>query len=259
MLKLVEKQNTLCNGDLIKLARLKDAASENNKVSYKYHTIDSEVLANSVGDKLTDMGYDFTTKVLLGAGHKSSKHIIEFTITNMVLFKDTKDEANGKILILNSYNGECSLSVLAGCIRFACANGLISGEKEYFEKIRHQEGQMVAERLSTLNDKVQEAAEWILNTFPTRVEQMSSVTLSYEQQAKIVFELGLSDKVAGIVLKKRHPAFIDELREEDRGQDMWSLYNTINEAIRENSRSEMGEFSSNESLFNDVWELRNVS
>ena len=257
-LRLIEntQESILCNEDLATLANLKRIAEENKKVSdATYHAIDTEVLANNVNEYLTSQGYETSARIITGASKKSSKHILEFTLHNMELFKDTGDDGNGKILIINSFNGESCLTVLAGMIRFACANGIISGDKEFFEKLKHREGQTVRERLMQLNEKVQIACEWLTETFGQRVSQMQKLELSYAKESALVFSLNLPDNVTVEVLKRRHPDNINDLRVEDRARNTWTLFNVINEVIREKSRHEMNEFQHNETLMHDVIEF----
>jgi len=253
-------ESVLCNEDLAHLKRLKEIASIKPRVSADtYKVIDSETIANNVFDYLTTLGYDVTVKIVMGASKSSSKHIIEFTLNNMELFKDSHDAGNGKVLILNSYNGECSLTVIAGMIRFACANGIISGEKEFFEKLPHRQYESTIQRLDNLNDKIRVACEWLTNTFEVRVNEMKSKVLTYEQECSLVFKLKLPAVVSYEVLQRRHPENKENVRIEDQALNIWTLFNVINEVIREKARHAMHDFDQNETLMHSVIELSKVA
>lgn len=249
----VVKANILSNEDMAILANLKQVAVNKKKVSdATYHAIDTAKMANEVNGYLEELGYETSAKIITGASKSSSKHIVEFTLHNMDLFKGTGDDGNGKILIINSFNGECCLTVLAGMIRFACANGIISGDKEFFEKLKHREGETVRERMMMLNDKIKIACEWLTDTFGERVKEMTELELNFVQESELVFSLNLPDNITCEVLKRRHPANIGDLRVEDRTRNSWTLFNVINEVIREKSRHGLNDFEHNEQLLHNV-------
>jgi hypothetical protein len=249
----------LANEDLARLQNLKDIAIRNKKTKGRYQYVDTEEMCNSVCTYLNEIGYETTPTILTGASKTSSKHILEITLDNMELFggesNSKGDGMRGKILIINSFNGEAALTVLAGAIRFACANGIISGEKEFFEKVKHREGQRLEGALMMLNETVYTACEWLKNSFAARIDLMKSMALRFDKEAKIVFDLNLPDNITAEVLKRRHPANIKKLRAADRSRNIWTLYNVINEVIREKSRHAMNDFEHNQSLLNDVIEF----
>lgn len=251
------KESIFCNEDLAKIQRLKEIAKAKKKVGDStYHAIDTEEMATEVNEYLESLGYETSVKVITGASKSSSKHIVEFTLNNMELFKDSGDSGNGKVLIINSFNGECCLTVLAGMIRFACANGIISGDKEFFEKLKHREGQTVRERMMQLNEKIQIACEWLTETFGKRVQEMIETKLSYTQESSLVFGLNLPDNITCEVLRRRHPENANSTeawnRVEDKARNTWTLFNVINEVIREKARHELNDFEHNENLMHNV-------
>jgi len=245
------KGNYLCTDDLAKLKKMKDIAVANKDTTHKYKNVDTADIVQSVGDYLTEQGHEFTTKILLGAAKKSSKHIAEFTITNMDLLPEDGG-GNGKILVINSYNGECSLYLLAGAIRFACANGIISGTKEFFEKIIHRDGMLLTEKMMMLNEKVQIACEYLKEHFADKVTAMMEQNINFTKECEIVLGLNIPNQAKLDVIAKIHPTNRHMLRVEDQPQNTWTLFNIINESIREAARHAVSELEYNENLMDNV-------
>jgi hypothetical protein len=245
----------LSNEDLAVLRELKQRADANVTVAEKsYEYVPTEDVVQSVGDWLTENGYEFTARIVTGAKGKSTKHIAEFTLTNVHLFAG-EGGGNGKILVINSYNAECSLYVLAGAIRFCCANGIIAGEKQFFEKVVHRAGEVCRQKLMMLNEKIKIAAEYLKTQFGSKVTEMAAADLKFTKAAEIVLNLTIPNQAKLLVIERIHPTNIAKLRKEDQPQNLWTLFNIINECIREAARHEMSEFEHNTSLMDDVIRL----
>jgi hypothetical protein len=243
----------LSGEDIATLVELKARAAANTSVAEKsYEYVPTEQVVQSVGDWLTENGYEFEARIVTGAKGKSTKHIAEFTITNMVLFGGG---GNGKILVVNSYNAECSLYVLAGAIRFCCANGLIAGEHEFFEKVVHRAGEVCRQKLMMLNEKIKIAAEYLKTRFGALVDEMSAQDLKFTKEAEIVLSLNIPNQAKLMVIEKIHPTNRHKLRVEDQPVNVWTLYNIVNEAVREAARHGMSEFEHNTNLMDDVIRL----
>lgn len=244
----------LSNDDIATLDKFKGIARayDNKRVSTKYQHIDSVQLSKKVCDHLINKGYDVECRLKLGAGTKSTKHIIEIELLNMPL---ANGEGYGKILILNSYNGECSLTILSGFIRFCCANGIISGENESFERIIHIQGETVNDRLRRLTDKIDIACEYLKEKFGARVDSMVRVDTTYTREIEILLQLKVSDKVKLEVITLRHPANRKNLRVEDRDNNLWTFFNVVNEVIKETANSEVSEVEANLNLIDDILQL----
>jgi len=253
MAQIAAGQSYLSQEDLNTLGGLKTLAAQNTTVAQgSYEYVPTEQVVQSVGDWLTENGYEFTVHIITGAKGKSTKHIAEFTLTNMVLFNGG---GNGKILVVNSYNAECSLYVLAGAIRFCCANGLIAGEHEFFEKVVHRAGEVCRMKLMMLNEKIKIAAEYLKTNFGALVDGMIAQDLKFTKEAQIVLGLSIPNQAKLMVIEKIHPANRHKLRKEDQPANVWTLYNIVNEAVREAARHGMSEFEHNTSLMDDVIRL----
>lgn len=237
---------------------LKSLAGKHRATTDKaYEHIPTEQIVQSVGDHLRDLGYIVEVDIKTGAkDKKSTKHIAQFTLTNMALF-DRRGEGggNGRVLVINSYNGECSLVVMAGAIRFCCANGLIAGEHEFFQKIIHRQGDLVKQQLMQLNDKVSIACEYLKDKFRGAVDRMAAVNLEYVREVEIVLALPIPNQAKLMVIEMIHPSNRSKVRVQDQPQNLWTLYNVVNECVREAARHDLSDFEYNSSLMNQIEEL----
>jgi hypothetical protein len=266
MLSVVPNQNEsevvtyLDDKSLNVLKVLKTKADNNRAVGEKsYEYIPTEDVVQSVGDYLTELGHDFSVKIVTGAAAKSSKHIAEFTLDSVALFpgegKDGGPGGHGKILVVNSYNAESSLLVMAGAIRFCCANGIISGTHEFFEKVVHRQGEVCNQKLMQLNDKIKIACEYLENNFGAVVNKMTKTEVKFTKECEIVLGLDIPNQAKLMVIEKIHPTNRANLRKEDQPKNLWTLFNVINECIKECARHEMSNFEYNTSLMDDVIRL----
>jgi hypothetical protein len=249
------KGEYLTNDELASLKRFENLANneKNRRVTWdRYQHVPTQQLVKTVGDHLIRSGYDFDVKLVFGAKGKSTKHIAQFTLNNMML-----DRGNMavKILVMNSYNGECPITVLGGAIRFCCANGIIAGENQSFEKIVHIVGETINDRLRRLTEKIDIAADYLKNNFGTRIETMASMESNYVKEIDILLGLDVTEKVKMEVIRRRHPKNIAELRIEDRGQNLWCFFNVVNEVIRDQSRTGLLEVESNLNLIDEIIRL----
>ncbi|EAA9303441.1 DUF945 domain-containing protein [Salmonella enterica] len=129
-----------------------------------------------------------------------------------------------EIIILNSHGGESSFQLLPGVFRSVCTNSLVCGQSFGEIRVPHR-GNIV--------EKVIEGAYDVLNVFD-RVEEkreaMESLILTPPAQhalanAALTYRFGEEHQpvTTAQVLTPR--------RQEDHGQDLWTLWNTLQENL----------------------------
>lgn len=152
-----------------------------------------------------------------------TKHMLRLRhvgdIAKQAIVGDTVNE----IILLNSHDGTSSYQMMAGCFRFVCANGMVSGEASHDIRVRHS-GDIVG--------NVIEGAYSVLEHFDQVTEsreRMRSVTLSDGEQlafARAALRLKYEDSA---------PIEADQLnrarRVDDRGGDLWRTFNRTQEAL----------------------------
>lgn len=152
-----------------------------------------------------------------------TKHMLRLRhvgdIAKQAIVGDTVNE----IILLNSHDGTSSYQMMAGCFRFVCANGMVSGEASHDIRVRHS-GDIVG--------NVIEGAYSVLEHFDQVTEsreRMRSVTLSDGEQlafARAALRLKYEDS-APIEAEQLNRA----RRVDDRGGDLWRTFNRTQEAL----------------------------
>ncbi len=144
--------------------------------------------------------------------------------------KNPIDTVFPQILLTNSHDGKNAFTFTAGLFRMICENGLVISTNE-FEKvsIRHM-GYDFDELQVQINEMVEQ--------LPLTVESMNKMIDTKMNQKSIV-------KFAKDMLAVRFPEdelrritidmdeFITPVRPEDKGDDLWSVFNVIQEKIIE--------------------------
>jgi hypothetical protein len=249
----VDSLDNVSEEDKKSLSNLKSKANEKPNVKGRtYSYLPSESIIKSVGDWLSSEGHSFDVRVLTGAADKSTKHVVEFSLRSLELFRD-EGGGFGRVLIMNSYNAECSLTVLVGALRGCAGNRLVLDERDFSERIVHRNGG-ADQKLGLLNKKVSAAIEHIKGSFSAKPEQMSKQSLDFVRECQLVLGLSIPNVAKLAVIERLHPANRASLREQDRCQNLWSLYNLVNEAVREAARHGLSELEYNLSLLGDLCE-----
>ena len=144
--------------------------------------------------------------------------------------KNPIDTVFPQILLTNSHDGKNAFTFTAGLFRMICENGLVVSTNE-FEKvaIRHM-GYDFDELQKQINEMVERlplTVESMNNMIDTKMEQESILKFAKEMLAVRFPE----DELRRITIDMDE--FITPVRPEDKGDDLWSVFNTIQEKIIE--------------------------
>ena len=147
------------------------------------------------------------------------------------------DEAN-EIILLNSHDGTSSYQMLAGMFRFVCHNGLVCGDTLADVRVPHK---------GNVAQQVIEGAYEVLKGFE-RVQEsrdtMRLITLDEGEQdvlarSALSLKYDTPDKVTPVT----EAQVLTPRRFDDRGSDLWSTFNRIQENLVKgglNGRSAQG-------------------
>ncbi len=147
------------------------------------------------------------------------------------------DEAN-EIILLNSHDGTSSYQMLAGMFRFVCHNGLVCGDTLADVRVPHK---------GNVAQQVIEGAYEVLKGFE-RVQEsrdtMRIITLDEGEQdvlarSALALKYDAPDKVTPVT----EAQVLTPRRFDDRGSDLWSTFNRIQENLVKgglNGRSAQG-------------------
>ena len=134
-----------------------------------------------------------------------------------------KSEAN-EIILINSHDGTSSYQMMAGCFRFVCQNGMVTGDIVEDIRVRHK-GNIV--------HNVIDAAYTIVDDFETVTESIDGMksTLLLPEEQEIFAEAALSLKYDENEAPITPNQLLSTRRIADRNPDLWSNFNRVQENI----------------------------
>ena len=156
------------------------------------------------------------------------KHLVVFRNSEIVIDGADGDTVFPQILLTNSHDGKNVFTFTAGLFRMICENGLVVCNQEFENlKIRHY-GYDFEELEKTINAMVEK--------LPLTVESMNrfKTTVLNSNQMLDFAKRALNSRFTDSELEHITIDLNDLLtpsREEDKGDDMWSVFNTVQEKL----------------------------
>jgi hypothetical protein len=192
--------------------------------SDKYAHISTEKIIDDM--QVLGWGVVDAKQVKARKGEGYQKHLVVFRNNDIQITAEDGDNVFPQILLTNSHDGKNAFTFTAGLFRMVCENGLVVSSREFENmKIRHYGYSF---------EELQDTIKAMVEKLPLTVESLNkfrAVELSQEQCldfAKKALEVRLGD------LDNIQIDFQDLLtptRSEDRGNDLWSVYNVIQEKV----------------------------
>lgn len=240
------KQPTEIHSALANLAHVHQI-HKNSKVSGRYQFVET----GAIVDKLYDLIPE-DSRLMLHVpkpGTKTTKHLVEVVLPNEVELFGTK--CMPRLLLWNSYLGECSLRIQTGLFRFVCANGLVTGNADFSMVARHLNGDSLAFAMNFLADDLNSTVNDLSSgQFVNRIVEKCEQHVDKNRQLEIIH--GLTGVPEMAKLKSTYQIVNGLVREEDAGNRIWDLYNIVNENIRLNTRSQLAAESYNNTLLDQI-------
>lgn len=214
----------LTNNQIAKLAPAAfEAGRDETRTSDRYHTISTaetiKFLRNE-GYHVTDAKQMFAPK----KDNRFTRHCLIFTHSDFLDGDKKGLEAIPRIIVLNSNNGTTSLRLEAGFFRFVCANGLIVGRKTHQTRIRHnvKRAEGLVEQLENVHSSLEDSVAVI--------DQWRKVKLSRAKAEQFAL------RAAQLRTGDENPCYKPEdiliiRRDEDEGNDLWHIFNTVQENL----------------------------
>ena len=157
------------------------------------------------------------------------KHMVVFGNDDIVIEGKNGDTVFPRILMTNSHDGKNAFTFQAGLYRLVCSNGLVIADAEFANmKIRHM-GYDLTELKSVINE--------IVEKLPLTVECMNKLKakkLSEDEKiafAKEALQTRISEKQLSTYTTENIMELLEPTRNEDQGDNMWSVYNVVQEKI----------------------------
>ena len=194
------------------------------KTSEHYKHISTEQII----DDMSALGWGVVDakQVRARKGMGFQKHLVVFGNPEIVINGSDGDTVFPRILLTNSHDGKNAFSFTAGLFRMVCENGLVISDQNFSSlKIRHM-GYDFEELQKTINTMVEKLPLTVesLNKF-RQVELIQEQALDFAKKALEV-RLGQLDNIQ-IDLQD----LLTPTRSEDRGNDLWSVYNVVQEKL----------------------------
>ena len=209
-------------------------APTNPDLSKRYLFVNTETIIDDL-NKLGWLPVQAAQRKSRGNGTIFSKHMVAFQNPDIKIKGEGGDDSFPRIIMTNSHDGMQAFKFSVGIFRLVCSNGLVVADEQFSEfKIKHK-GYTFGELREVVNQAVED--------LPNKVQvlnDMKSRTLTSEEKNKLALDAMLIR--AGITPdSEKAKAFnydeetiediLDPKREEDKGDDLWRVFNVIQEKI----------------------------
>ena len=158
------------------------------------------------------------------------KHLLVFRNEDVVINGKDGDTVFPQILLTNSHDGKNAFTFQAGLYRLICENGLVIADTQFEDvKMRH---------MGYTFEDLQVLIKEMVEKLPLTVEsmnQMKAKELEQEQIlafAKEAINTRFTEKEVNRI-QIDWDAFIEPVRKEDTGKDLWSVFNVVQEKLIE--------------------------
>lgn len=198
---------------------------------------DKYILANTetIIDDMAKLGW-YPVDAKQCRAKKGSKgirsfHLIAFQNEDVKIMQNGETEAYPRIILTNSHDGFRSFTFMCGIYRLVCSNGLIIATEEFAKiSIRH---------INYTFDELRKVVAQAIEAIPEQVKvmnKMKKTELTTEQKYDLALQVIKARR--GAEEDKRFTATQDTLddiltpvREEDGGNDLWSVFNVLQEKV----------------------------
>lgn len=222
------KQNFIpLNNDLKKLNAFIPSLSPTWRKDQRIKSNPNQIETMDVVDSLKNKGWEITGGwEQREKNRKIGSHFVRMVNPEQTIMKGSKTEAVSQMYISNSCSGTSPLKMELGVYRLVCSNGLVSFDKEDSETIQH-------------TSKNKQNFETIMSKFNLN----SSNSLEFYNSLKMKeMTPEQMNKFAMDALSLRFDDNIDpslvlnSIRKEDDGNDLWSVFNRVQENLTQNDR-----------------------
>ena len=156
------------------------------------------------------------------------KHMVVFRNPDVVINGNDGDTVFPQILLTNSHDGKNAFTFTAGLFRLVCENGLVISTTQFEDvKMRH-----MGYTFEDLQQNIREMVEKLPLTVES-MNKMKEVEMQQEQAlefAKRALTTRFDEKQMNRI-NVDLDALLAPTRVEDKGNDVWSIFNVVQEKI----------------------------
>jgi hypothetical protein len=198
------------------------------KMSEKYGHVNSLEIASFLENEGWNLISANQRKIIKNSSpekHKFASHWLRFRKPTSELRDRQVGDLIPEIYFRNSHDGSSGISFEAGMHRLVCSNGLVVKGNSFADiKVRHS-----LKHVSELRPMLEEFVHGFSN-LSGRINEMKEINLSLEEElelAEIAKNLAWGQHVQKIEAEK----ILQARRNEDKGSDLWSVYNRVQENL----------------------------
>ena len=210
-------------------------APTNPDVSKRYLFVNTETIVDDL-DKLGWKPVQAAQRKSRGNGGTIfSKHMVAFQNPDIKIKGSDGDDSFPRIIMTNSHDGMQAFKFSVGIFRLVCSNGLVVADEQFSDfKIKHK-GYTFGELRDVVNQAVAD--------LPNKVQvlnDMKNRTLTQDEKNKLALDSMLvragiepgSEKATKFNYDDETiEDILDPKRKEDEGDDLWRVFNVIQEKI----------------------------
>ena len=195
-------------------------------VSDKY----THIPTSKVMDDMRKLGWDVVdakqVKARKGVGFQ--KHLIVFRNPNVVINGNDGDTVFPQILLTNSHDGKNAFTFTAGLFRLVCENGLVISTQQFEDvKLRHM-GYTFEELQTKIHKMVERLPLTVESMNRFKGKQLVKEQIEEFAQKAAAIRFG-AEQLQNITID--YNKLIEPTRPEDQGNDLWSVFNVIQEKL----------------------------
>ena len=156
------------------------------------------------------------------------KHLVVFRNPDLMISAEDGDDVFPQILLTNSHDGKNAFTFTAGLFRMVCENGLVISTTEFESmKIRHY-GYSFEELQVTIRAMVERLPLTIESLNKFRAVQLGQDQMLEFAQRALAARF-TADEIGNIEVDLAQ--LLEPTRAEDRGTDLWSVFNVVQEKL----------------------------
>jgi hypothetical protein len=150
------------------------------------------------------------------------KHLLVFRNPSITIKGENGDDSFPEILLTNSHDGKAAFNFRVGIFRLVCSNGLVISDADF--------GVMSIRHLNYTFESLQAKVAEMITKLPGLVQKINQF------KTKVLTEPQMEDfatKAAALRTKKtvNIMSILEPTRKEDVGNDLWLVFNRIQEKI----------------------------
>ena len=194
--------------------------------SQKYSHISTECII----DDMSALGWGVVDakQVRARKGDGYQKHLVVFRNNDLFIEGEDGDNVFPQILLTNSHDGKNAFTFTAGLFRLVCENGLVISTQEFENmKIRHY-GYDFEELEKVITNMVEALPLAVESMNKFKQTQLDQETIIEFAKRAVQVRFG-EEQTQNITID--YNDLVTPTRPEDRGNDLWSVFNTVQEKI----------------------------